>query len=151
MCGKGFPRHIRKNLDEGVKMEHMPASVLKVLRNKLIRLRDDAWNEARVAETRSLKSLDTKDGGVPDRAESAEAWREGEVDEAEIAIDHATARAADAALQRIADGRYGVCQDCGRAISWARLLALPIALRCAACQQAYEQCRSRRASSGEGG
>ncbi|CAM5209797.1 RNA polymerase-binding transcription factor DksA [Castellaniella defragrans] len=124
-------------------MKHLPAPVLKILKDKLMRLRDDASNETCIAESRSLQSLDTKDGEAQDRAERAEAWREAEIDKAEIAIDHATVRAADMALQRIADGNYGVCQDCGRAIARARLLALPIALRCAACQQAYEQCHGR--------
>ncbi|CAM3912584.1 TraR/DksA C4-type zinc finger protein [Castellaniella denitrificans] len=120
-------------------MGHLPESVLEVLKDRLIRLRDDALNEALTAEIRGLSPLATRDGEVPDRAERAEAWREEEIDKVETAIDHQRARAADAALRRIEDGCYGACEDCGRAISRARLLALPAALRCAACQQAYER------------
>jgi DnaK suppressor protein len=125
-------------------MKHLPAPVVKILKDKLIRLRDDASNEACIAESRGLQFLDTKDRESLDRVERAEAWREAEIDKVEIALDHATARAADVALQRIADGSYGVCQDCGRAIAWARLLALPTALRCAACQQAYERSHGKQ-------
>lgn len=41
----------------------------------------------------------------------------------------------DAALARVADGSYGVCVDCGRAIPVARLRARPTATRCVACAE----------------
>lgn len=43
-----------------------------------------------------------------------------------------------AALEKVADGRYGVCESCGEAIGYARLLAYPSARRCLTCQQAAE-------------
>ena len=42
-------------------------------------------------------------------------------------------------LQRVADGSYGLCVDCGDAIATARLHANPVALRCVACQDKAEQ------------
>ena len=39
----------------------------------------------------------------------------------------------DAALQRLADGRYGICQSCGEEISAARLESIPYASRCTRC------------------
>lgn len=45
----------------------------------------------------------------------------------------------DAALARIKAGTYGTCIDCGEAIPAARLNALPTALSCVKCQQAYEK------------
>jgi DnaK suppressor protein len=41
--------------------------------------------------------------------------------------------AIDAALQRLADGTYGRCVDCGIAIGPARLEARPEAARCITC------------------
>jgi RNA polymerase-binding transcription factor DksA len=38
-----------------------------------------------------------------------------------------------AALQRIEEGTYGVCEACGQAIEAERLAALPIATLCIAC------------------
>ena len=38
-----------------------------------------------------------------------------------------------AALQRIADGGYGFCTQCGEPIAAKRLAALPTATRCIAC------------------
>ena len=45
------------------------------------------------------------------------------------------------ALQRIRDGTYGVCADCGKRIPAARLQAKPEAKRCVACQSEYETAR----------
>jgi RNA polymerase-binding protein DksA len=52
---------------------------------------------------------------------------------------HATALAdTSAALEKVADGCYGVCETCGEAIGYARLLAHPSARRCLACQRSAE-------------
>ena len=40
----------------------------------------------------------------------------------------------DAALDRMAHGRYGVCSDCGWRIGYARLRVTPEARRCGSCQ-----------------
>jgi len=42
------------------------------------------------------------------------------------------------ALRKIAQGRYGWCENCGRKITAARLQALPHALYCVACQRLLE-------------
>jgi RNA polymerase-binding protein DksA len=47
--------------------------------------------------------------------------------------------AIDAARTRMADGTYGICIDCGGEIPFERLQAQPAALRCIACQNAYEK------------
>jgi DnaK suppressor protein len=44
----------------------------------------------------------------------------------------------DAALHRMATGRYGVCEGCGRRIPRARLRALPEARICVRCAQQQE-------------
>lgn len=44
-----------------------------------------------------------------------------------------------AAQQRIADGSFGECSDCGAPIGAARLQANPVALRCIACQTQQEE------------
>ncbi len=50
----------------------------------------------------------------------------GELERAELAE-------IDAALQRIEDGTFGICEGCGDAIGRQRLRALPEARRCLAC------------------
>lgn len=49
-----------------------------------------------------------------------------------------------AALQRVEEGTYGVCQECGGRIEPARLRALPEAETCVKCQERLE--RSGRAA-----
>ena len=44
----------------------------------------------------------------------------------------------DAALQRILDGTYGVCENCRKAIPLARLKALPAARFCKTCARKHE-------------
>lgn len=45
----------------------------------------------------------------------------------------------DAALERLRDGSFGVCPDCGGEISIERLRAYPTALRCIDCQTRFEK------------
>ena len=45
----------------------------------------------------------------------------------------------DLALQRLDEGGYGICEDCGTAIAEGRLRAAPFARRCVACQQKAEE------------
>jgi RNA polymerase-binding protein DksA len=43
------------------------------------------------------------------------------------------------ARERIAEGSYGICVDCGRDIPLQRLLAQPAAKRCIGCQEKFER------------
>ncbi|MBT9552108.1 MAG: TraR/DksA family transcriptional regulator [Hydrogenophaga sp.] len=98
-----------------------------------------------------LAQLRAQRGGQIGRAEAAAEAREHESDdwakadtERDLAIaleerESAELVAIDAALQRIADGSYGLCVDCGDAIANARLHASPTALRCVDCQDKAEQ------------
>jgi RNA polymerase-binding transcription factor len=45
------------------------------------------------------------------------------------------------ALSRVSDGQYGVCSECGEAIPRKRLLAVPDATTCVACQVRLERPR----------
>ena len=45
----------------------------------------------------------------------------------------------DEALERIEDGSYAVCEECGSNISIKRLLARPMAEKCISCKEAEEQ------------
>ncbi|HJV75440.1 MAG TPA: TraR/DksA C4-type zinc finger protein [Noviherbaspirillum sp.] len=54
-------------------------------------------------------------------------------------------RRIDGALQRLKDGQFGVCQQCGEAIPQQRLEAQPEAVACLKCQTELEQRVARRA------
>ncbi|HKW92929.1 MAG TPA: TraR/DksA family transcriptional regulator [Methylomirabilota bacterium] len=42
------------------------------------------------------------------------------------------------ALDRLRDGSYGICVECGEAIGWARLRVIPEATTCVRCQARLE-------------
>jgi DnaK suppressor protein len=48
------------------------------------------------------------------------------------------------ALNRIAEGEYGVCESCGAAITFKRLLARPVATLCIDCKTEAEQLERRK-------
>jgi DnaK suppressor protein len=50
----------------------------------------------------------------------------------------------DEALARIADGSYGVCEECGGAIGVERLKARPVTTLCIACKSEQEATERRR-------
>ena len=43
------------------------------------------------------------------------------------------------ALQRMKDGKYGICMKCDEKISEDRLVAVPAALLCIECQKEFEE------------
>ena len=45
----------------------------------------------------------------------------------------------DEAIRKIAEGTYGICEECGEEISEKRLLVLPTATLCVDCQENREQ------------
>jgi len=57
----------------------------------------------------------------------------------EIVAAHEQIEQLDAALGQLARGLYGLCEDCGQPVPSARLLAVPLAKRCLACQTQVEQ------------
>jgi len=54
------------------------------------------------------------------------------------------------ALERLRDGEYGVCQECGEAIAPARLKAVPEVMTCVRCQDRLERMTRHMALVGAG-
>jgi DnaK suppressor protein len=92
--------------------------------------------EDRLAELRARLSSLKKDVTEPHSGDFAEQAQERENDEVLDAIGNETAlsiRVILAALERIGNGTYGACDNCGAPIEEARLKAIPEATRCLAC------------------
>ena len=69
---------------------------------------------------------------------------EQELDETTDILLADEARTVEIALERLAEGAYGKCIDCGKEIPEARLEAIPEAIRCIDDQNRYEaQLRAR--------
>ncbi len=111
-------------------------------------LADDAraWLDARaralrgeLAAARVLPADDAAPHDVSDLKDEADERAAAVVHDAAVERDLAELREIDAARPRLAEGRYGECEDCGAAIAPQRLRAQPTAVRCTECQAAAEQ------------
>jgi len=114
-------------------------------------LSDTFGVQLRQMRTDLLAQLRAQRGGRIGRAEAAALAREQVGDDWAVADaerdlafaleerESAELVAIDAALQRLADGSYGLCIDCGAEIATARLHANPVALRCLGCQAQLEK------------
>lgn len=76
---------------------------------------------------------------VPDPADSSFAHLSVDLAHAEATRDIMEFRAVKAARERIEDGSYGECENCGGDIPFERLKAQPTAERCIRCQEMYEK------------
>ena len=110
---------------------------------------DDAEARARLEDERALETerLDRLRGdflGVVDASRDSNADDEHDPEGATIAFERsqveALVRQAEvhleevaAALERVADGSYGICAVCGKPIDPARLEARPVARTCVGC------------------
>jgi DnaK suppressor protein len=85
------------------------------------------------------QALDAEPREVTDFKDVAEEESLAMVDEAKA--EHAAQELQQvlAARQRLLDGSYGDCLNCGEAIDLRRLTALPATPFCTACQAAHEQ------------
>ena len=94
--------------------------------------------EQRLSDLQSRLSSIKRDVTRSHSGDSAEQAQERENDEVVDAIGNETAqsiRSVTAALERIADGSYGICESCGEKIGPARLEIVPEATRCVACAE----------------
>jgi DnaK suppressor protein len=99
-------------------------------------LREEIARE--IAQVESLRESELEER-IGDSADHAETQLRASLENR--LIDHRLdeMRALCAARERIENGTFGLCVDCGEAIGAARLAALPTAARCAACQSAQER------------
>jgi len=92
---------------------------------------------------------------VLDAVESAEADIQEDLEFALVQMKSETLNKINDALNRLEQGTYGNCYECGEEIAEKRLRALPFAVRCKDCEEAREvaeqrerQLASRRGTSG---
>ena len=78
-------------------------------------------------------------GATPDIGDEAVADLLSDVGEAEVTRDLGELRMLEKALERVSEGSYGKCVDCGGEIPFERLRAQPGAERCRPCQQHHEK------------
>jgi RNA polymerase-binding transcription factor DksA len=73
---------------------------------------------------------------------------EQELDETTLMILEEEEKRVEEARKALAEGRYGVCVDCGKEIPAARLEAIPETIRCVEDQRIYEARLRQRGAPG---
>jgi RNA polymerase-binding protein DksA len=87
----------------------------------------------------SGQGLQELSGEVGDAGDESVAHMITDLDLASANRDVGELRDVERALQRIRDGTYGTCVQCGADIEPERLNAQPTALRCVECQTQFEK------------
>jgi DnaK suppressor protein len=110
-----------------------------VLRHMLLERRQQVLREVEglLARRRSAEA-EQRDDVVPDAGDLAVQDSNGDQQIALMEIKNRMREQIDEALRRVDEGVYGVCEDCSREISEARLQAIPFVRRCLECQQKAE-------------
>lgn len=78
-------------------------------------------------------------GIAPDAGDESVATLMADLEQADMTRDLDELRAVDAAWQRLKDGSYGICVDCGCDVGYERLKASPAAARCIDDQTRHEK------------
>ena len=110
------------------------------LRDTLTARREELTEEIRteLINTEDERFIDLA-GRVHDNAEASVADLLYDLDLAVMDQHLASLRDVEHALDRMRQGTYGVCVDCGKPIPYARLHAYPTAARCLEDQERFEQ------------
>jgi DnaK suppressor protein len=78
-------------------------------------------------------------GPAPDTGDESVASLFADLEQADVTRDLVEFRALEAARDRLKDGAYGICLDCGSDVGFERLKAFPAAARCIQCQERHEK------------
>ena len=120
-------------------MSHLSHEQLTELRQKIegerTRLRQDIREELTRTEDEQHATLA---GQVHDAGEESVADMLTEINTAVLGNSIKALREVETAQERLHEGTYGTCEECGEAIPFARLQAYPAARLCISDQERYE-------------
>jgi DnaK suppressor protein len=100
--------------------------------------------QGKMRDVRTEGSWGGKLNEVLDAVESSEADIQGDIEFALIQMKSETLNKINDALNRLEQGNYGNCFECGEEIAEKRLRALPFAVRCKDCEEAREVAEQRQ-------
>lgn len=115
----------------------------KQLRQRHAELREEIREELMASDSETYADLA---GRVHDEGEESVADLLVDVSLERINMQVNEVRRIEDALQRIAEGTYGVCEECGESIRFERLKVQPAAARCIDCQREYERSQPQHAT-----
>jgi DnaK suppressor protein len=123
-------RHLKVN-----QIEASPSEQIALLRDVLHRLRDE--------EVRRLKGLIRSEtaqrlSAPGDQLDDASQNQQTEFQAGLIDMSERRLGAILRTFDRLDDGQYGICEECGEQISFERLRVIPTAVHCLECQSQLE-------------
>lgn len=134
-------RLIASDRTEGPMQTH--SSRQKDLREELLKERDALIARERLGLITVRE--DRTQEGAGDEGDVCIADLQSDLDAALLEMRAEALQQVEDALERIDQGGYGLCVDCGKGIAPGRLRALPSATRCVACESRVEAAPKRPA------
>lgn len=121
-------------------MGHLSKEQQHTLKQKLETRRKDLREQIRTELLRADEERYTDLAGeVQDPGEESVADLLSDLNNSLIGNSIRELREVEAALQRFAEGSYGICDECGTEIPFPRLQAYPTASRCIEDQERFER------------
>jgi DnaK suppressor protein len=121
--------------------------MFKKTKQMLLKLRDQVIEE--IAERRKMESSDLKNE-IGDFYDSADEERDRQLSHLLSDREREKLFEIDEALQRIEEGTYELCEECGKKIGENRLKIMPFARLCVPCQSEHEKKSEKRKYEEEG-
>ena len=109
--------------------------LLQALERKSCSLRSRIAEERRRTDVEDYQQLE---GIVGDEADRAFVETSVDIETGRVDRQIRELREIEAARERVAQGTFGACIDCGAPIEYERLRIYPPAVRCAECQTLFE-------------
>jgi DnaK suppressor protein len=125
-------RHGSLNPAKGMR----PEDKIMATRKRLLDMREELVGEGL---GRSLPEDLAPPFDIGDEGDRADSERTHEVSVLLSVRDKEKVLAIDEALERLDEGTYGVCEECGDKIGAGRLKAMPLAKLCIPCQSTLEK------------
>jgi RNA polymerase-binding transcription factor DksA len=120
-------------------MDKLTDAQLRTIEQRLAHREAVLRDEVQAAKQAKAQRPSPPGQNVEDLGEAGEERFRHGMEHVDLQRDQEELVAVANARERIANGSYGVCVDCGRAIPLARLEVQPTALRDVACQEAWER------------
>ncbi|MBE6358017.1 MAG: TraR/DksA family transcriptional regulator [Lentisphaerae bacterium] len=108
-----------------------------------MKVRNELSEQIRVCTDESLDCTNSEKRGVTTHMADSNSAR-NEMGLQMLTENGNTIALIDDAIERLANGEYGICMDCGGKISEARLMARPYAIFCIDCKSRHEEMMKNR-------
>ena len=111
--------------------------------NALMKVRNELSEQIRICADETLDCTNSEKRGVTTHMADSDSSR-NEMGLQMLTENGNVISLIDDAIERLANGEYGVCMDCGERISEARLMARPYAIFCIDCKSRHEEMMKNR-------